>query len=67
MTSPERTPEGGMLEPVQPPGEWLGRALVALQFGLLLGLAWHALQSGRLPMAALKPSLLADTLSEFTA
>lgn len=52
MTSPQRTPEAGMPEPVQLPGEWLGRVLVALQFGLLLGLAWHALQAGRLQLAA---------------
>ena len=52
MTNPGRAPDGRLQAPAQNRGEWLGRLLVALQFGLLLGLAWHALQSGRLPLAA---------------
>jgi protein-S-isoprenylcysteine O-methyltransferase Ste14 len=52
MTNPERAPDGGPQGPAQNLGEWLGRVLVALQFGLLLGLVWQALQSGRIPLPA---------------
>lgn len=52
MTKPERAPETVLQASAQLPGEWLGRVLVALQFGLLLGLALHALQSGRWSLGA---------------
>lgn len=52
MTGPGHAPEGGPQQPAPVAGETVGRALVALQFGLLAWLAWHALQSGRLPLTA---------------
>lgn len=52
MTNPDRVPDGAPQRSAPVRAEALGRVLVALQFGLLAWLVWHALQSGRAPLAA---------------